>query len=32
MYLKYMYKQELALNNLQGLICRKKQLPNQPIK
>ena len=27
-YLIYMYKEDLALNNLQGLICHKTQ-PNQ---
>ena len=27
-YLIYMYNKELALNNLQGLICHKTQ-PNQ---
>ena len=27
-YSKYMYKMDLALNNLQGLICHKTQ-PNQ---
>ena len=30
MYLIYMYKEELALNNLQGLICHKTKL-NQTI-
>ena len=25
-----MYKQDLALNNQQGLICHKTQLTNQP--
>ena len=25
-----MYKQDLALNNLQGLICHKTQPTNQP--
>ena len=25
-----MYKQDLGLNNLQGLICHKTQLINQP--
>ena len=25
-----MYKQDLGLNNLQGLICYKTQLTNQP--
>ena len=29
-YLIYMYKEDLALNNLQGLICHKIQ-PNQII-
>ena len=29
-YLIYMYKQDLALNNLQGLIYRKTQPTNQP--
>ena len=27
-----MYKQDLALNNPQGLICQKVQLTNQPTK
>ena len=30
MYLIYMYKEDLALNNLQRLICHKKNQPNQP--
>ena len=28
-YLMYMHKQDLALNNLQELICYKTQLTNQ---
>ena len=28
-YLTYIYKQDLALNNPQGLICHKAQLTNQ---
>ena len=31
-YIIYIYKQDLALNNLQGLICHKSQLTNQPTK
>ena len=30
-YLMYMHKQDLALNNLQRLICHKTQPTNQPI-
>ena len=31
-YLIYMYKEDLALNNLQGLICHKTNQPtNQPM-
>ena len=29
-YLMYLYKQDLALNNLQVSICHKTQLMNQP--
>ena len=29
-YLIYMYKRDLALSNLQWLICHKNQLTNQP--
>ena len=29
-YLTYMYKQDLALNKLQGLICHKTQPNHQP--
>ena len=29
MYSIYLYKQDLTLNNLQGLICRKTQPTNQ---
>ena len=28
----YMDKQNLALNKLQGLVCHKTQLTNQPFK
>ena len=27
-----MYKRDLALNNIQGLICHKKQPTNQPLQ
>ena len=30
-YSIYMYKQDWALNNLQGLICHKTQPTNQPL-
>ena len=29
-HLIYIYQQDLALNNLQGLICHKTQPTNQP--
>ena len=30
-YLKYMYKEDLALNNLQWLICHESQLNQSPL-